>query len=133
MLVTDDYGLILGSNAEKSAYPYYIEARHKETAAYDRLCVRVEAAKKIGYAEIGEKDKEEGNDAADIVEGLRAVRPKVQVRNDERPMEQDGIDEHGDERPCFFRVPSPIASPGHIRPDGSNENAGSEAELGGIQ
>ena len=43
-------------------------------------------------------------------------------------MERERVDEHGDERPDLFGVPAPIASPRHISPNGTDEDAGGEKE-----
>ena len=47
---------------------------------------------------------------------------------DHRPMDHRSVNEHGDERPSLFRIPSPVASPGEVRPHGTDEDAGREAE-----
>src|ERR1035437_1975319 len=38
-------------------------------------------------------------------------------------MQERGIDEPGDERPGFLRVPRPIGAPGRVRPDGPRNDA----------
>ena len=48
-------------------------------------------------------------------------------------MEQGCIDEHGNECPHFFRVPTPVSSPRDVCPYCADKDADSEAEDGRIE
>lgn len=48
-------------------------------------------------------------------------------------MERQGINQHGNQCPCFFGIPSPVSSPRNIRPHGTSEYSYSQQEDGWIQ
>jgi len=48
-------------------------------------------------------------------------------------MECNAVDYHGDERPHFFRVPTPVISPRYVCPNGSDEYAYGEQECGWVE
>ena len=48
-------------------------------------------------------------------------------------MHGECIDEHGDECPHLLGIPSPVASPTYVCPDGSDEDAGSKQKFGRIE
>ena len=85
----------------------------------------MEAAEEVGDAEVGEKDEKEGDDAADVKDAL-GVLADAQPFLYLRVMEKGGVNQHRDQRPRLFRVPTPITSPRHVRPNDSDENAGIE-------
>ena len=85
----------------------------------------MKATEEVGNTKIGEEDEEEGYHAKSVVDDWWFFYP--------REVEEKGIDEHGDKRPGLFGVPSPIASPGHVRPNGADEDTGGQAEQSGVK
>ena len=78
-------------------------------------------------AKVGDEDSQESQHHEKVlVSWLPQPRERSAVHG-------EGINEHGDECPHFFRVPSPIASPAYICPDGTDEDARREKEQGGVE
>ena len=74
-----------------------------------RLVIGVQSTEEVGDSEIGEENEEERHDAGYVV---RSVVFGAGIRFDYyRPMEECGIDDHGDERPGLLRVPAPVPAP----------------------
>ena len=44
-----------------------------------------------------------------------------------------GINHKGDECPCFLAVPTPVITPAHVSPDGSDEDAESHRGEGWVE
>ena len=88
----------------------------------------MKAAEEVRNAEVGKEDEEEVYYAENVVNYLWFDICDLWFVFYPRPVELDGIDEHGDKCPSFFRIPAPITSPRHIRPNGTDENTGGKAE-----
>lgn len=79
------------------------------------------------HTEICNEDAKEGEDAEDM-EMLRIAEPfQRSLMNAER------IDEHCDQRPDLFRIPSPVSSPRYVCPNCADEDSGSQQEKGRIE
>ena len=78
-------------------------------------------------AEGGHEDGEEGQDHEEM-EVARTSEPRETLG-----VEGKTIDQEGDERPYLFGIPTPVAAPRDIGPDGADEDASRHAEEGGIE
>ena len=79
------------------------------------------------HTEVSDEDAKEGDDGVPVEE---ARVPEGLQRS---PVEGEGIDQQGNQGPCFLRVPGPVAAPGDVRPDGAEEGAEGEEEHRRIQ
>lgn len=86
------------------------------------------ATEEIIDPKIGHKDGEEGKNHEKMIAGWSGQQPNCQ-----RGVEGNGIDEHGDERPHLFGIPTPVGAPRHIGPHGSDEDAAGKHEYSGIE
>ena len=73
-------------------------------------------------AEVGDDDWEEGEDEVPIHEAWIAEDWQWCA------MKWEWIDEHSDECPHLFGVPTPVATPWHICPNSTDEDASSQKE-----
>ena len=94
--------------------------------------VGMQAAQEVGDSEIGEQHEQESHDAVHVVSHIRRAFGQPEQALQLRPVKQSGIDEHRDERPGLFGVPTPITPPGQVCPNSADEDARSKAELGRI-
>ena len=79
------------------------------------------------HPEICNEDAQEGEDAEDM-EMLRISEPFQRSLVD-----TEGIDEHCNQRPDLFRIPSPVSSPLYVSPYRTDEDSGSQQEKGRIE
>lgn len=86
------------------------------------LLVGVHAAEQEVDTEVGEEYRKESGYHIDVEE----CRSSEEC--DAARVQGEGIDEHGYQRPYFFRVPSPVSSPAYVSPYGSYKDAYREAE-----
>ena len=85
------------------------------------------AAEEVVHTEIGHEDGKESKYHVGVVDhGATEDRQRLSV-------DDDGIDHEGDERPCFLWVPTPLVSPRHIGPNGSDEDAETHRGKGRIE
>lgn len=77
-------------------------------------------------AEIGHQDGEESEDHEEMEDSRTSEKWQRLC------MHGKAIDEQGNQGPDLLRIPSPVASPAHIGPDGTDEDAGCHAEEGGV-
>ena len=94
--------------------------------------VGMQTAKEIGDSEIGEQHEQESHDAVHVVSHIRRAFGQPEQALQLRPVKQSGIDEHRDECPGLFGVPTPITTPGQVSPYGTDEDTRCKAELGRI-
>ena len=95
--------------------------------------VGMEATEEVRDSEIGEEDEEETYHTANVVDYLIFVICHLTFAFQPRKVKKGGIDDHGDEGPGLFRIPTPITSPGHVRPDSTDEDTGGQAEQSRIE
>ena len=74
------------------------------------------AAKEEVDTEVGDDDREEGKDEVKMTP-FTIYRFTIYVQ-------RNGINHQGDECPDFLGIPSPIAAPTLISPDGAKDDAG---------
>lgn len=80
------------------------------------------SSKQVVYSEVGHEDGEEGESDVDVEDAVGA-----QPRN-RCVVKGDAVNYHSDERPNFFRVPTPVISPRYVSPNGSDKYADGEQE-----
>ena len=85
------------------------------------------SSKQVVYSEVGHEDGEEGESDVDVEDAVGA-----QPRN-RCVVKGDAVNYHSDERPNFFRVPTPVISPRYVSPNGSDKYADGEQECGWVE
>ena len=93
----------------------------------DGLCIRVHAREEIVHTEVGHGDTQEGQSDVDVIH-QRLAENRQALR-----MHYYGIYHKGDERPRLLAIPTPVITPAHVSPDGSDEDAESHRGEGWVQ
>lgn len=88
----------------------------------------MEAGEEIVHAEIRNDDGYEGDG-----EIHQQVAGTSERRKPADRVEREGVDQESDEGPGFFRIPSPVASPRLVGPDGADEDAGGKKHDGRVE
>ena len=91
------------------------------------LSIAVHTAQQEIDTEVGHQYCQEGHGHIEM-EPARTVKPGYGLG-----VQGNAVDEHRDECPYLFRVPSPVAAPRLVGPDGTDEDAGCETEDGGVE
>ena len=95
--------------------------------ASDGLCIRVHSCKEVVYSEVCHGDTQEGQGDVDVIH-QRLAENRQALR-----MHYYGIYHKGDERPRLLAIPTPVITPAHVSPDGSDEDAESHRGEGRVQ
>ena len=95
--------------------------------ASDGLCIRVHSCKEVVYSEVCHGDTQEGQGDVDVIHQRLAENRQTLC------MHYYGINHKGDERPRFLAIPTPVITPAHVSPDGSDEDAESHRCEGRVQ
>ena len=85
------------------------------------------STQKKAYAEISHQHLDEGKNHIKV-KALRTGKPRKAIA-----MEGHTIHHESDKRPDFFRIPCPITSPRHIRPNSSDKDTDAQKEHGRIK
>ena len=81
------------------------------------LSIRVHTRKEVVDTEVSHHDAQEGEGDIDVVgEWLAEDRQALRVN-------YHSIYHKGDERPRLLAIPTPVITPAHVSPDGSDEDA----------
>ena len=91
------------------------------------LGITVKPSKQEIHPEICNEDAQEGEDAEDM-EMLRISEPFQRSLVD-----TEGIDEHCNQRPDLFRIPSPVSSPRNVCPYCADEDSRRQKKQSRIQ
>ena len=99
----------------------------KNILSSDGLCIRVHAREEIVHAEVRHGNAHECQGDVDVIH-QRLAENRQTLR-----MHHHGINHEGDERPSLLAVPTPVSTPTHIRPDGTDEDSESHRGEGRVE
>ena len=84
------------------------------------------AREEIVHTEVGHDDTQEGQGDVNVIY-QRLAEDRQALR-----MHYYGINHKGDERPSLLAIPTPVITPAHVSPDGSDEDAESHRGEGWV-
>ena len=84
------------------------------------------AREEIVHTEVGHGDTQEGKGDVNVIYQRLAEDRQTLC------MYHHGINHEGDERPGLLAIPTPVITPAHVSPDGSDEDAESHRGEGRV-
>ena len=92
----------------------------------DGLCIRVHAREEIVHTEVGHGDAQECQGDVNMIHQWLTEDWQTLC------MYHHGIYHEGDECPSLLAIPTPVITPAHVSPDGSDEDAESHRGEGWV-